>query len=363
MKILDRYIASRFIRTFIFSLLALVLLPVLVDIIEHVDYFVDRKAGFLIVAQYYWYSLPYFLTLVIPVAALLSTLFSLGILSKNNELTAMRASGVSLYRLLLPIWAVSILIALLAFFNEEYLKPPFTLYKNRLKTEQIEKSKQEEREQFYNVYAQGSMGWIYHLNIYDKTRNTGFQVVLQRFQGDKLVEQLEAQRMIWKDPVWVLEEGRYRLFLNDTLSNQDQRVEEFQRIVRFDLRAKPELFVKREKQFDQMSLRELLESIDLKRKSGQEISKEIVRMYMKISLPFASFVIVLFGAPLAALPRRSGLAFGFGVTLIISFVYYVLIQLGQTLGYNQKLPPLLAAWLGNLVFGIAGLLILFRVRK
>ena len=99
MKILDRYIADRFLKAFLISMGVLIIIPVLVDIIEHVDYFIDRGANPLAVAKYYFFYLPYFLTFTIPVASLLSTLFSLGILNKNNEITAMKASGASLYRI------------------------------------------------------------------------------------------------------------------------------------------------------------------------------------------------------------------------------------------------------------------------
>jgi lipopolysaccharide export system permease protein len=112
-----------------------------------------------------------------------------------------------------------------------------------------------------------------------------------------------------------------------------------------------------------MNFQELYSYVKTKRKSGVEVSKELVQLHMKIAFPLASFIIVLFGAPIAALPRRSGLAFSFGATLIISFVYYVLLKFGQSLGYNEKLPPALAAWTGNIIFGVLGLVILFRSRK
>jgi len=169
--------------------------------------------------------------------------------------------------------------------------------------------------------------------------------------------------MIWQDPVWVLENGRYRVFLEDTLSSQVQKFETFQRLVKFDLNVKPELFIRKAKHPDQMNFQELYDYVKSKSKSGVEVSKELVQLHMKIAFPLASFIIVLFGAPIASLPRRSGLAFSFGATLIISFVYYVLLKFGQSLGYNEKLPPFMAAWMGNIVFGVLGLVILFKSRK
>ena len=363
MKILDRYIADRYLRTFLISLGVLIIIPVLVDLIEHVDYFVDRGAQPVSVVKYYFFYLPYFLTFTIPVASLLSTLFSLGILNKNNEITALKASGASLYRIFVPVFGAAILISILAFLNEEKLKPPALAEKSRIKEEEIEKTQKRETGRFYNLFAQGDEGWIYHFNIFDSQENAGYQALLQRFAGNQLKEQIEADKMIWQDPVWVLENGRYRVFLEDTLSSQVQKFETFQRLVKFDLNVKPELFIRKAKHPDQMNFQELYDYVKSKSKSGVEVSKELVQLHMKIAFPLASFIIVLFGAPIASLPRRSGLAFSFGATLIISFVYYVLLKFGQSLGYNEKLPPFMAAWMGNIVFGVLGLVILFKSRK
>ncbi len=363
MKILDRYIADRFLKVFLISLGVLLIIPVLVDIIEHVDYFVDRGANPLAVAKYYFFYLPYFLTFTIPVACLLSTLFSLGILNKNNEITALKASGTSLYRIFIPVFGAAILISILAFLNEEALKPPALEVRGRIKEEQIEGQKKVGTDRFYNIFAQGEGGWIFHFNIFDSRENTGYQVLLQRFEKDKLREQIEADKMVWQGNSWAFINGRYRVFLEDTLSPQVEEFQPFDRLVRFDLKAKPELFVRKAKHPDQMNFQELYDYVKTKSKSGVEVSRELVQLHMKIAFPLASFIIVLFGAPIASLPRRSGLAFSFGATLIISFVYYVLMKFGQSLGYNEKLPPALAAWMGNIVFGALGLFILFKSRK
>lgn len=363
MKILDHYIADRFLKVFLISLGVLLIIPVLVDIIEHVDYFVDRGADPLTVAKYYFFYLPYFLTFTIPVACLLSTLFSLGILNKNNEITALKASGTSLYRIFIPVFGAAILISTLAFLNEEALKPPALEVRSRIKEEQIEGQKKVGTDRFYNVFAQGEGGWIFHFNIFDSRENTGYQVLLQRFEKDKLREQIEADKMVWRGNSWAFVNGRYRVFLEDTLSPQVEEFKSFFQLVRFDLKAKPELFVRKAKHPDQMNFRELYDYVKTKSKSGVEVSRELVQLHMKLAFPLASFIIVLFGAPIASLPRRSGLAFSFGTTLIISFVYYVLLKFGQSLGYNEKLPPALAAWMGNIVFGVLGFIILFKSRK
>ena len=108
---------------------------------------------------------------------------------------------------------------------------------------------------------------------------------------------------------------------------------------------------------------ELAEYVKLKKRSGQVVAKEATDLHLKIAFPLVSFIIVLFGAPLAANPKRSGLAIGFAVSLFISFVYYTLIRMSQSLGYSERLPPLLAAWAANILFAIIGTILLMKSKK
>lgn len=361
MKILDRYLISQFLKVLLFSLVALSIIFILVNLIEQIDYFIDRNAKFTDVTEYYLYSLPEVLALVIPVAMLLSTLFSIGVLSKNHEITALKSSGSSLYRILTPLYILALIISILVVLFKGYVVPYATQKKAEIKRTKFEKIRSAEQAQIIDLFVQGDGGWIFHFKIYDTKLKQGVDALFQRFEDEKLVEWLEAQNVVWKGPGWLLEKGRVRVF-EDT-SFQAEKYETFSSWVRYDLKAKPELFSREQKTPDQMDLKELSSYLKLKQKSGKDVTKELVDMYVLFSFSVLNFIIVLFGAPLAAHPRRSGLAFNFGVTVIVGFIYYILFKIGQSLGYNQKLPPWLSAWGGNFIFGILGLGILFKARK
>ena len=361
MKILDRYLIRQFLLVLFFSLAALSIIFILVNLIEHIDYFIDRKANFITVLTYYLYFTPEVLTLVIPVAMLLSTLFSIGVLSKYNEITALKSSGSSLYRILTPVYILAFIISILVVLFKGYVVPYANQEKVEIKKIKFEKIRSAERAQIIDLFVQGDGGWIFHFKIYDTKLKQGVDALFQRFEDKKLVEWLEAQNVVWKDPGWLLEKGRVRVF-EDT-SFQAEKYETFSSWVRYDLKAKPELFSREQKTPDQMNLKELSSYIKLRQKSGKDVTREQVNMYVLFSFSLLNFIIVLFGAPLAAHPRRSGLAFNFGVTVIVGFIYYSLFKIGQSLGYNQKLPPWLSAWGGNIIFGILGLGVLFKARK
>jgi lipopolysaccharide export system permease protein len=101
----------------------------------------------------------------------------------------------------------------------------------------------------------------------------------------------------------------------------------------------------------------------MKKWMRQDTAKEYVELYLKISFPFANFIIIILGIPLAANPRRSGGTVGFGLSITISFIYFVILRAGQSFGYNSSLPPLLAATIGNIIFLIIGLLMFIKTRK
>ncbi len=361
MKILDRYLVSQFLKVLFFSLLALSVIFILVNLIEQIDYFIDRKAKLVDVTQFYLYSLPEVLALVIPVAMLLSTLFSIGILSKNHEITALKSSGNSLYRILTPLYILALVISILVILFKGYVVPYANQKKVAIKKIKFEKIYSAEQAQLIDLFVQGEGGWIFHFKIYDTKLKQGVDALFQRFEGEKLMEWIEAQNVTWKDPGWLLEKGRVRVF-EDT-SVQSEKYDTFSSWVRYDLKVKPELFSREQKTPDQMNLKELSSYIKLRQKSGKDVTREVVNRYVLYSFSLLNFIIVLFGAPLAAHPRRSGLAFNFGVTVIVGFIYYILFKIGQSLGYNQKLPPWIAAWGGNIIFGILGLGVLFKARK
>ena len=108
---------------------------------------------------------------------------------------------------------------------------------------------------------------------------------------------------------------------------------------------------------------ELSDYVKSKKRSGQDVARETTDLYLKISFPFVNFIIVLFGAPIAANPKRSGVAIGFAISLFISFMYYTLIRMGQSFGYSEKLPPLFAAWSTNILFFILGIILLVKAKK
>lgn len=198
---------------------------------------------------------------------------------------------------------------------------------------------------------------------------------------NRLKEEIQAKKISWTGNGWLFEDGRERIFtdsLNESESQEKsppaesivlsgqvevEKYETFDRLLRLDLKIKPEAFAQRQKKPEEMGYFELSDYVKTKKRSGQDVAKETMDLYLKISFPIVNFIIVLFGAPIAANPKRSGVAIGFAISLFISFVYYTLIRMGQSFGYSEKLSPLLAAWGANILFFILGVVLLIKAKK
>ena len=387
MRILDRYLMRQFCFALLFSLMAFWVIFLVVDLVEHVDKYIDKQASISLVIKYYVYYTPYIVVLSLPVAMLLSCLFSLGQLAKHNELTAMKSAGISLYRILLPLLALSFLISVSVIGLGTSVVPLTYQKMMYVRTVEIEKGRHQMNTIISNLFVQGEDGRIFHLATYDTKAKTGSDALVQRFEENRLKEEIRAKRARWENNGWVFENGVERIFTEPSVESESPRVPDkiesdsfphdsahrnlteaeeyrpFDRLFRLDLKINPEALTRRKKKSDEMGYFELAEYVELKKRSGQVVAKETTDLHLKIAFPFVSFIIVLFGAPLAANPKRSGLAIGFAVSLFISFVYYTLIRMSQSFGYSERLPPLLAAWAANILFAILGTILLLKSKK
>ena len=358
MKILDRYVGGKFLSAALFSVLAFLVIFVVVDVIERLDTFIDKNVPVMTVVRYYVLYAPYIVILTLPVAMLLASLFSISSLSRHQELAAMKAAGVSLYRILIPLFVMAFLVSLSTMLFGEFLIPYTNEQKGDIWQTQIKKRSPQAELIQRDVYLQGNGGLIYYVREFDGRQQVGQDVLLQRYEDEHLVARIDARQMAWEESSWVFRDGLVRRF-----TGQEESLTAFEELRRSDLAERPEDFLKKRKDPEEMNYQELSRYIRRVEHSGGETQRERVDLYLKIAFPFASFIIVLFGAPLASSPRRSGAAVSFGISLFICFFYYSFVRLGQAMGYKGALPPALSAWMGNIVFGAAGLFVLWKARK
>ncbi|RPI05129.1 MAG: YjgP/YjgQ family permease [Ignavibacteriae bacterium] len=366
MKILDRYIIRQFLVAFLFGLLAFICVFIIIDMMEKLDDFIDAHAPTTVIVQYYIASIPDIVKLMIPVAVLLSALFVTGRLSSQNELSAIKSSGTSLYRIMAPFFIITFFICLASFYLNGWIVPYANQNKFYIERTHLNRSGQAA---VRNILFQEGRTRIVSINFYDSQSMCARQISIQDFDKNDLTilrQRYDAQQMQWiqknvteaNEGEWVLIHGTTRSFFDTS-----------QTLVLFDslkvgrLSLTPSDMEKKQRTPDEMDYNELREFIANQQKAGQDVARWLVEYHFKIAFPFASIIMVLFGVPFAASRPRTGAALGFGIATAVTFIYLGFMKASQVFGYNGDLNPLFTAWLANIIFFAAGIINLLRVQK
>ena len=361
MRLLDRYIVRQFLLTAFFALLAVTIIFVVIDALEHLDDFIDRQAAPSVVVMYYVYFIPEIIKLIMPVALLLASLFVTARMSTQYEITAMKSSGISLYRIMAPYVVVALLISAASVYFNGWIVPlankkKFTIEREYLQKEQI-------AQYSTNVYFQDSPTRIISIGYFDEARNTATRVSIQDFSDTNqtvLIDRADAASMIWDSTArsWVLKNGMRRWF-----AGSKERAQEFTTSSAGMLHLDPGDFRRKQEKPDEMDYYTMKYFIEGQQRAGQDVARWQVDFYSKISFPFASVIVVLFGIPFSSIRRRGGVGVQLGISLLICFIYLIFMKVSQVFGYNGDINPLLTAWLANIFFLGAAAYVVVRVPK
>lgn len=359
MKLTDKYILGRFLRILGFSLLAAILVVLIVDVIENVDKFIDRKVPSPSVVYYYLLYLPFIVVLTMPVAVLMATMFTVGSIARSQELTVMKATGLSLYRISAPLLATGLILSILMVAFTDLIMVPSESQRNSLKSRLIDRVASADALVRNNVIRPGENGWVLFIRTYNENLRSGEDVLAQRLVENQIKTSIRADGIYWADSIWIMINTTIRSFEGD--SEKEFRYHDT--LYASFLSHTPKTLSYRMKKPRDTGFFELLELIKLKQLMGQDTARDKVELYLKITHPFINLILIIIGIPLAASPRRSGGAVGFGISLIISFLYFVILRAGQSFGYTRALPPVLAASIGNLIFLSVGIILFVKARK
>lgn len=358
MTLLDRYIVSAFARSFFFAMIAAAVIFVTIDLVEHLDKFVDAGVGFDLLLRYYGLYVPFIVYLTIPVGVLLATLFTIGGFVYRNELTAMQACGVSLWRILTLLMIVCMPLAAGVWFLGENVVPQYNFERKELYRVNVRKGKGSVSSRQGRIFLQTSPTDFLKMESYDPTLKTAYRVQLQSVADGRVVSRLEADSMHFDNGVWVFQPAQRTEF-----GERSVNMVKSDSVARPDFKFTPDDLIRVNIEPDEMSYKDIQSLINRLQAAGIRGLRWSVDLAFKFAQPFATFIIVLFGVPFASFRRRGGLVLGFGLSLLVCFVYFGFQQVGKILGYGGELPPLWAAWIGNAVFGVLGLGLVWRAPK
>jgi lipopolysaccharide export system permease protein len=362
MKLIDKYIITQFIRNFLFALLCFIIIFILVDLFENLDKFIDNKLGLLVVFNYYLLFSPDIIRLITPIAVLLATLFTAGRMVTFNEIIGIKNAGVSMIRFMVPFLAIGAVITGISLYFNNWIVPQANKDKYSLESKYL--GRYQPTIGFNRLYFQDSRNQIIIIEQYNEYNLTAKKVSILVYNPDNLIElkkRIDAEKMKWSNNEWVLENAVERDF-----SDRIEAIHTYKEIPAGNLlgiskiNITPAQISKKQLKPDEMSYGELRDYIDNQAKGSQNVDKLRVDFYSKISFPFSSLIVIIFGISISTgSKKRKSLAMQFAISILVSFIYLGFVKISQTFGYNGDLDPLLTAWLANIAFAAFGTINLY----
>lgn len=357
MQTLRRYVLGAFAGPFIFGMAAFTSIFVAADLLNLVRNAVAAGAGWGVVAQITLLRLPQTVVYTLPMGMLFGTLLGVGRLASQLEIVAMRAAGVSQIRLFLPLVFAGVIASAVAFVVNEAVAPAANRRATILWREQISREPPAPvRENVtFSHYRDGKLYWLLWAARYEPEKRRLEDVTIVTMEGGVPAQTVHARALQWQEDRWFLEDGMIYRYGREgqvtTLRFQggSQQV---------DLGVEPQEIAAEQKSPAEMSAAELAERIRVLASQGVAIPRELrVRLHQKYSLALASLVFVLLAIGLGGkgAVRRGGAATGFGLSIVLIFLYYILMALGGPLAETGQLPLIVGSWLADLVLGPVGL--------
>lgn len=349
-KRIDWYIIKKFIGTYIFSILLIISISIVFDVNENLAKFSQYHAPLeAIVFDYYANFVPYFANLFSALFVFISVIFFTSKLAGNSEIIAMLATGMSFKRLLRPYMITCVLLAGLSYYLSAYVIPHGTVIRQNFETMYKNKRKNTSAE---NVQLQVGRGVIAYIQHYDNTMKKGYGFCLDKFENKKLVSHLTAMEVQY-DTIsdskyhWKLTNWKIRRLkgLREHITSGAEKDSV--------IMMEPTDLVYSKGQQETFTSPELKDYISkqIDRGSGNVVQYQ-VEYHKRIASSFASFILTIIGASLSSRKRKGGMGMYLGIGLALSFTYIMMQTVSATFAINAYFPPMLAAWIPNIVFAV-----------
>lgn len=359
MKIIDRYLFFSFMSIFLFSSIFLYVLFVIGDIFGFLDEILREGIGINALYAFYINMMPFVITQVAPIACLLSSVFLLGNLNRHNEITALKASGISLFKILKPILVGAFVIGVFVFLLNDRVVPTSMRMANKIRYEKLEVGKRGPSKVIRNVALYGYGNKVIFTKEFDIEKKILDDTIIHTQDESKgIISKTSIKTMRWQDNKWIGEDVViYSIDKNGEFVSTPEIYEEKE----IALKETPIDFINNQWQPQYMSYSQLKKYLNVFL-AGSKLAKRrfTVDLYYKFSFPFACLVMILVAAPFTLVTKRGGALIGMAKGILIALTYIPLVAIGLALGKGGILPPFLAAWFANIILGGIGLFLTLK---
>lgn len=351
-KLMDKYIIKEVAYPFVLGIFIITVILIGNYFFQLTDLIIVKKVPIYLVLKLLNYKLPSVMVETFPIAILFATMTGIGRLNRENEITAFRMGGISVFRLIIPLLIFGIIISGVIFILNEEIVPWSNNQANNIIRETIIKDSMPDLSE--EVFFKGPKGRLFFVKDYDQKQGIIKNIIIYELKDKKFPEVITAEKGIVKENIWYLEQGIIHQY-----SDKGHMIFE-SRFNKMEIQLTDEMkrLYGSQKSTSEMSRKELKKRIDLFKNSGVSVDSLLVDYHLKLSEPFTVLIFILISVPLS-LSNKESRVLNLVFTIIIVFLYYIIMSFSRSFGKNNVFSPLLAAWLPNLIFSVLGILLLF----
>lgn len=364
MSIIDKYILKRYLATFVVMLGMFIPIGIVIDVSEKVGRMLQNKVPFGEIAIYYYDFTVYFANLLFPIFLFLSVIWFTSKLANNTEIIAILSSGISFTRFLRPYIIGASIVCVFALLMGFFIVPKASEGFNNFRYMYLKGGGRAEMRKSTDVYQQISDNEFIHVSSFNQTSNLGSNFTYEKFSGDKhhlkLQEKITAERIRWSPgkKKYILSNYRKRTVgpLNDHIETAERKE------VAFKFNAEdltPTIYVA-----ETLTLGDLTDFIARERERGSaNINTYLVVLYKKYSIPVSAFILTIIAVAVSSMKRRGGMGMNLAIGILLAFTYIFFDKVFGVLAEKSSMPPFVAVWIPNTVFGILAVYLLRNAKR
>jgi LPS export ABC transporter permease LptG/LPS export ABC transporter permease LptF len=363
-RILDQYVMLEFLNVFALVLMGFILLMQVFTIFDRLGDILRNHVKMMQVGDYLINLTPLFLYQLAPLAVLIAVLVTFGVLNRNSEIIAMKATGISLYRLVVPIVSIAALLAVSMFLFDQFYLPQANKRQdallNVIKGKPPQTVTHPEQNWIFGQPNKGEPARIFYYRFFDVDRDEFANISVFEFDPATfaLTRRIFAAKAVWDPDIasWRFENG----WENDIQGDHASDYREFRETSFSEIHEDPQYFTREERQAQEMNFGQLDRYISDLQQSGFDTMKLRVALWRKLSYPLVAVVMAVLAIPFALSMGRRGSLTGIAVAIGVALTYFVVENLFGSLGNVNYLPAALAAWSSDILFGLVGGYLLLR---
>ncbi|MBQ7883865.1 MAG: LptF/LptG family permease [Phascolarctobacterium sp.] len=357
LRLLDRYVLTELLYPFLFGIAAFSSIFIASTMLFKITkYITQYGASMDAVARLFFYSLPEVINYTFPMSMLLAALMAFGKLSGSSEITAMKAGGVSYYRIVAPVLVVGFLVSMFSLVWAEKVVPAAKAKCSEIVDYEIKNSTKPTGQAEHIVIKsfKGSTHRITYANRFDESKGKMTGITIEEFEKGEIVRIQTAKEGFWENGTWRMVNGNvFSLNDEDGVTSTARYSEQ---IIPIDM--SPKEIAWEQKEPEEMTIAELREYIVMLEERKEPTAKQWCEIYMRISIPLASFFFAMIGAALGTQKQRTSSSIGLGISIIVIFIYYAVMSFTTGLGKGGAMPPFLACMLPNILCLVIGVKLL-----